>query len=72
MGMANGKASKQEDAPAALYGSFNDGGKKVVDNNATVCKHCAAHIVYAKTNKLQTLGHCSHVSSLQMFPDFLL
>ena len=50
MGMASGKESELEDAPAALYRSavwdhfafrvtYDDGGMKVVDKSVTVCKH---------------------------------
>ena len=57
--------SEIEDAPAGVYRSavwehfgFSvsyDGGKKVVDKSATVCKLCATRVVYAADNtfKLQ-------------------
>ena len=61
VGMASGKEQELEDAPAALYRSavwdrfafrvtYDDGGKKVVDKSATVCKHCATRFVYANSN----------------------
>ena len=61
MGMASGREQELKDVPAALYRSavwdhfafrviYDDGGKKVVDKSATVCKHCATHFVYANSN----------------------
>ena len=68
MGMASGKLSELEDAPAALYRSavwdhfafrviYDNGGMKVVDKSATVCKHCATHVVYTNSNTTNMSAH---------------
>ncbi|KAM9350016.1 E3 SUMO-protein ligase ZBED1 [Symphorus nematophorus] len=57
--MASGENSELEDAPAAYrsgvweHFAFRvtyEGGKKVVDKSATVCKYCARLIAYANGN----------------------
>ena len=66
--MASGKVSELKDAPAALYRSavwdhfafrvtYDDGGMKVVDKSATVCKHCATRVVYANSNMTNLSAH---------------
>ena len=68
MGMASGKEPELEDAPAALSRSavwdhcafrvtYDDGGKKVVDKSATVCKHCSTRVVYANSNTTNMSAH---------------
>lgn len=66
MGMASGTESK--DVPAAVFRSavwdhfacrvtYDDGGNKVVDKSATVCKHCATRVVYADSNTSNMSAH---------------
>ena len=68
MGMASGKELEQEYVPAALYRSavwdhfafrviYDDGGMKVVDKIATVCKNCATRVVYANSNTTNRSAH---------------
>ena len=68
MGMASGKGQELEDAPAAHYRSavwehfafrvtYDDGGKKIVDKSATVCKHCATRVVYVNSNTSNMSAH---------------
>ena len=54
---------RQQHCIGLLYGTtlhlvtYDDSGMKVFDKSATVCKHCATHVVYANSNTTNMSAH---------------